>query len=246
MKKTKIQSLSAKTQSVSSSQAQPDYIGHRARMRQKLLSKGSHSLSDAELLEMILMTALPRRDVKPIAKKLLHHFLNLPCIIHADINELMQIKGVKESAISVIKLIEGTCQAMLRPNKAQKIVLKEWNQILDFCRFNLSYAQQEHLYLIYLDKNFRIITSDDFQKGSPSRLPIFPIEILRRSINLNATYLIMVHNHPSGEARPSKEDLEQTSNLSSYLSSNGITLFDHLIIANNQVYSFKNKTITSR
>ncbi len=220
----------------------PDYFGHRARMREKLLSKGADSLSDAELLEMILMTALPRRDVKPIAKQLLRQFMTLSGVIHADPYALEQIKGVKESVITLLKLIEGTCRVLLKPDNENKTVLSGWNQIIDYCRFNLSHQTQEHLYLIYLDKTMRIITVDDFQKGSDDKLPIFPKEILKRALNINAFSVIMVHNHPSGNAQPSSNDLIQTENVRSYLMHTGIQSYDHLIISNQKIYSFNNKS----
>ena len=228
--------------SQSTVQATPDYLGHRARMREKLLAKGAESFSDAELLELILMTALPRRDVKPLAKQLLHQFITLSGVIHADSYALKQFKGVKESVISLLKLIEGTCRVILKPDNNAKTVLSEWNQIIDYCRFNLSHQTQEHLYLIYLDKTMRIITVDDFQKGSGDKLPIFPKEILKRALNMNAFSVIMVHNHPSGNASPSHDDLIQTENIRSYLSHTGIQLYDHLIISGQQIYSFNNKS----
>ena len=220
---------------------QPDYLGHRSRMRQKLLSKGASSLSEAELLEMILMTALPRRDVKPLAKELLRQFISFSGVIHADTYALSQIKGVKESVISLLKLIEGSCQVLLKPNTNKGTVLSEWSQIVDYCRFNLSHEQCEHLYLIYLDSKMKLITIDDFQKGSANRLPFFPQEILKRALNVNAKAVIMVHNHPSGEAKPSVEDLSQTDDVRDFLEHGGISLYDHLIIGNQNVYSIMHK-----
>lgn len=224
---------------------QPDYLGHRARMRQKLLSKGAISLTDTELLELILMAALPRRDVKPLAKELLRQFVSFSGVIHADTFALSQIKGVKESVISMLKLIEGSCQVLLKPTINKGTVLSEWNQIVDYCRFNLSHEKCEHLYLIYLDSKMKLITIDDFQKGSATRLPIFPQEILKRALNVNAKSIIMVHNHPSGEAKPSAEDLSQTDDVRDFLEHGGLFLYDHLIVGNQQVYSVKHKGIIS-
>lgn len=221
----------------------PDYLGHRSRMREKLLAKGADALSEAELLELILMTALPRRDVKPIAKQLLRQFVTLPNVIHADTYALSQVKGVKESVISLLKLIEGTCRVLLKPLPNNKSVLEEWNQIIDYCRFNLSFESQEHLYLIYLDRGMKIITMEDEHKGSSSRLPVYPQEILKRALNLNAAYVIMVHNHPSGLAQPSREDISQTEDVRQFLENGGIQLYDHLIIAANQFYSFRHNSL---
>lgn len=225
------------------SQEQPDYLGHRARMREKLLERGAESLSDAELLELILMTAIPRKDVKPLAKKLLRHFVTFQNIIHADIYELRQIKGIGDSVISLLKIIEGSCRALLRPETKKGTILKEWRQIIDYCRFHLSHEKTEHLYLVYLDIKMKIITIDDFQKGSQTRITIVPTEILRRALNLGAHSLIMVHNHPSGVARPSPEDLQRTAELNEFLMHAGISIYDHLIIANHSVYSLNRHSL---
>lgn len=221
----------------------PDYLGHRSRMRQKLLEKGAQSLSEIELLELILMTALPRRDVKPLAKQLMRQFLNIQGIIHADVTQLSEINGVKESVISLLKLIEGTCSVLLKPDMKKGTVLSDWHKIIDYCRLHLSHEKCEHLYLIYLDKRMKIITIDDFQKGSQSHLPVYPQEILKRALNLNASKLIMVHNHPSGEASPSVADIQQTNDLIDFLENTGIAIYDHLIIGNNQVYSLNHRKI---
>lgn len=223
----------------------PDYYGHRARMRQKLLDKGSQSLSDMELLELILMTAIPRRDVKPLAKQLMRQFVTFSRIIHADCHELKQIKGIGESVISLLKIIEGSCRTVLKPAVHKETVLKEWDQIVDYCRFNLAHEKQEHLYLIYLDTKMRLITIDDFQKGSESRINIVPNEILKRALNLGANSLVMVHNHPSGAAKPSREDLHQTQELNDFLMHAGISVFDHLIVAEQVVYSINQRKIVS-
>ncbi len=222
-------------------QPEPDYIGHRARMRQKLFEKGAQSFSDVELLELILMSAIPRKDVKPIAKRLFRHFVNFPNIVHADICELKQIEGVGDSVISLLKIVEGACHAVLKPEMQKGTVLKEWHQVIDFCRFHLSYEKTEHLYLVYLDARMRLITIDDFQKGSSTRITIVPQDILKRALNLGAASLIMVHNHPSGSPKPSREDLQRTAELSDYLSHAGVTVYDHLIIANQGVYSLNRK-----
>ena len=224
---------------------QPDYLGHRSRMRQKLLTKGANALTELELLELILMTALPRRDVKPIAKALLKEFITFSGVIHADIFALSQIKGVKESVISLLKIIEGSCQVLVTPSLNDGTVLSEWNQILDYCRFNLSHEQCEHLYLIYLDAKMKLITIEDFQKGTSNRLPIFPKEILKRALNLNARALIMIHNHPSGDPTPSLEDLSQTDDVRYFLEHGGIVLYDHLIVGDKKIYSVNHKGLVS-
>ncbi len=221
----------------------PDYIGHRARMRQKLFEKGSYALSDMELLELILMTAIPRKDVKPLAKRLMRQFVNFANIIHADVCELKQIEGVGESVISLLKIVEGSCRVLLKPEMQKGTVLKEWHQVIDFCRFQLSYEKTEHLYLVYLDERMRLITIDDFQKGTSSHITIVPRDILKRALNLGATSIVMVHNHPSGTPRPSREDLQQTAELNEYLTHAGVSIYDHLIIANQSVYSLNRKGI---
>lgn len=221
----------------------PDYLGHRKRMREKLLEKGAYSLTEAEIMELILMAAIPRKDVKPLAKQLLRQFVNLRGVLTADVRQLQQVKGIKESTISLIKLIESACMQMVAPNVRKGTVLSEWSQILDFCRLHLSHIPEEHLFIIYLDDKRKIILYDDFQRGTKNRLQLFPIDIMKRALNLSASALILVHNHPSGEARPSKEDLHQTVDLAELLESVGIFIFDHLIIGDNRIYSINSKGI---
>lgn len=226
-----------------SSHPLPDYLGHRKRMYKKLLEKGAYSLTEAEIMELILMKAIPRKDVKPLAKQLLRQFISLRGVLTADVRQLQQIKGVKESTITLIKLIESACMQMVTPNMHKGTILSEWAQILDFCRLNLSHIPEEHLFVIYLDDKRKIIICDDFQRGTKNKVQIFPIDIMKRALNLSASALILVHNHPSGKAYPSKEDLYQTLKLEELLESVGICIFDHLIIGNNQIYSINSKGI---
>lgn len=222
---------------------QPDHLGHRKRMNEKLMDKGPKSLTEQEALEMILMRALPRRDTKPLSKQLLHQFVSLRNIVKADIRQLEQFKGIKESAISLLKLIDCVTYLMVTPSLRKGVILSEWSQILDFCRLNLSHIPEEHLYIIYLDDKKKIVMYDNFQRGTKTRLQFSPIEIMQRSLNLVATSIILVHNHPSGEARPSREDLHQTAELEEILAGVGITILDHLIIGDNQIYSINSKGI---
>lgn len=220
-----------------------DCDGHRQRMMQKLLEKGPQSMTEAELLEMLLMRALPRRDVKPLSKALLRHFTSLKSVIKADSCQLSAFPCVKESVISLFKLVDGVCLQMLAPSQRKGPILSEWPQVLDFCRLNLSHIMEEHLYIIFLDDKHRIILHEDFQRGTKTRIQIYPIEIMKRALNLSARSIILVHNHPSGEARPSREDLNQTADLEEFLNTVGITILDHLIIGDNKIYSINSKGI---
>ncbi len=215
----------------------PDWIGHRQRMYEKLLDNPSGTLTELELLELVLMHARPRIDVKPIAKQLLRRFLTLRNIIDATPEELAEVKGVKQATITLIKLIDAVAIQMVKPNKGKKAALNNWAQVLDFCKLNLSHKTREYLYVVYLDKNKRMITSDDFQKGLSDSVQLFPNDILKRCVILNADSVLLVHNHPSGVPFASHNDTKQTNELAQTLSSIRVGILDHLIIANNKVYS---------
>lgn len=215
--------------------------GHRARMRKKFFDRGWRVFSEVELLEMVLMLVIPRKDVKPLAKKLISHYKSLAALIHADPKELRRIKGVGETVIWQLKMMEASCSAILRPTIRKGTILKEWRQILDFCKFCISHERYECLFLIFLNRRMQLISIDNIQKGTSSRIPVIPMDILKRALNLDAISVLIIHNHPSGISSPSDEDLARTQEIVDILKPSGITVYDHLIIAKHSVYSFNKR-----
>lgn len=218
----------------------PDYIGHRARMKNKVLDKGGSSLTEAELLEVLLMYSIPRRDVKPIAKQLLRKFITLRDILAAEPAMLTDIPGVKDSTVCLLKTIEASCLQMLSPINKKETYLEDWKSVLDFIRLNLSHLKNEALFLIYLNGKKKILKFDIEEKGTSDNVQINPNLIANNCIAAKASYIVLVHNHPAGKPNPSAADIESTKALSEYLRPLSIHLIDHLIVGNNSVYSINN------
>ena len=219
---------------------QPDYIGHRKRIKERILSKGANSLTETDLLEALLTYSLPRKDVKPLAKNLLRRFSSLRNVLAADPAELMDTKGIKESSVALFKLVEGICFQMLSPSTKKVIYLDEWPLIFDFARMHLSHLQEESLLCLFLSATKRLIKHEIFTDGSPSSVNIPVHKIIGRCVSLKASFVILAHNHPSGNFYPSKEDIVSSKTLKDQLSTLNVKLIDHFIVGNNQIYSIFN------
>ena len=221
----------------------PDYIGHRSRMKNKVLDKGGTSLTEIELLEVLLMYSIPRKDVKPIAKQLLRKFITLRNVLNADPGLLRDIKGVKETTICLFKTVEAACLQMVAPKVQKETYLDDWDSILDFIRLNLSHKDTECLMVIYLNRKKKIITTSISSTSGRSNVQIIPSEIVNKCVSAKAAAIILIHNHPSGKPTPSDADIKSTRILAEQLSTLDITLIDHLIVGNNTVYSINNRGI---
>lgn len=217
------------------------YIGHRARLRQKLLNNGADSIPDYELLEMILTIALPRMDVKPLAKKLLDKFGNFAEVINASPDDLSKISGVKETTIAVLKIIQGAIVRVLKTELKQMPVINNWDKLIDYCRLNIAYEPNEQFRVLYLDSKLKLISDELQQQGTINYAVVYPREVVKQAVSNGATGIILVHNHPSGDPTPSQSDIDLTKKLFVALQSVDVSLFDHIIIGKGQKYiSFKN------
>ncbi len=218
----------------------PDYVGHRARMQEKLLTKGGDSFTEYEFLELVLMRAIPRQDVKPLAKRLLAHFGTFADVITASDEELRQFKNVKDSVISLFRLIEGACVRLKKSSLVRGPILADWAALLDYVYIRLAKENIERFSILFLDGKMRLIREELHQSGTIDNVPVYAREILKRALNLNAQKVILVHNHPSGATEPSKADIYQTDHLKHVLKAAEIELVEHLIIGKgSEVYSFK-------
>ena len=179
---------------------QPDYIGHRQRLKQRFLLGGGRDMADYELLELLLTFAIPRQDVKPLAKELIHTFGSFAEVIAAPEHKLTALKGLKENSVILLKLINTAAQRLCWQNLASdnKPVLMNIDSLIDYCRCTIAYAEVEELYLLYLDSKLKIIESELVQRGTLSSVSVSPREIVTNALNKKASGLIMVHNHPSG------------------------------------------------
>ena len=217
----------------------PHYHGHRERLKQRLLESDGEALADYELLEAILFRALPRRDTKPIAKELLQRFGSFAEVINASDGELRKIKWIKDGAIGEFALIKAATKRLLKTAVIERPVLTSWAKVLDHCRAAMAFEPREQFRILFLDKRNRLILDEVQQTGTIDHTPVYVREICRRALEVNATALILAHNHPSGDPTPSRGDIEMTKEIVKVAKGLGISVHDHIIIAKEGHASFK-------
>lgn len=221
------------------SDEKPHFHGHRQRLRQRFLEGGAEALPDYELLELILFLAIPQRDVKPLAKDLLARFGGFAAVLNADVSALTEVEGVKEGTATTLKLVEAAARRLAKTELMHRPVINSWERLVDYCRVNLAHLPRERLHLLFLDRKNALIASETQGIGTVDHAPIYPREVARRALELNATAVIMVHNHPSGDPAPSSADIEATRKVAEALKTIGVTLHDHLIVGRNGHASLK-------
>ena len=175
----------------------PHYHGHRERLRERFYAAGPEALSDYELLEMALFPALPRRDTKPLAKALLKTFGSFAEVIHAPVARLREIEGIGEASINQIKLLAAAASRVAKGEIKRKIALSSWNDVIEYCRSGMAFADKEQFRLLFLDKRNQLIADEVQQTGTVDHTPVYPREVIKRALELSATALILVHNHPT-------------------------------------------------
>jgi DNA repair protein RadC len=219
--------------------SEPHYVGHRARLRARFLEAGADALPDYELLELVLFRALPRQDTKPLAKALLARFGSFAEVVSAPPARLAEVDGVGEAVVAELKIIQGAAQRLAKGEVKARPVLSSWSQVLDFCRTAMAFADREEFRILFLDKRNQLIADEVLSRGTIDHIPVYPREVVKRALELSASALILVHNHPSGDPTPSTADIQMTSRIVEVATPLGITLHDHLIIGKNGHASFK-------
>ena len=209
---------------------EPHYHGHRERLRERFYSAGPDALSDYELLEMALFPALPRRDTKPLAKSLLKAFGSFAEVVHAPEARLREIKGIKDASIHQLKLIAAAATRIARGEMRERRQLSSWNDVIDYCRSSMAFADKEQFRLLFLDKRNQLIANEVQQTGTVDHTPVYPREVIKRALELSATALILVHNHPSGDPTPSQADIQMTKAIIAIATPLGIAVHDHVIV----------------
>jgi len=209
---------------------EPHYHGHRERLRERFYSAGPDALSDYELLEMALFPALPRRDTKPLAKSLLKAFGSFAEVVHAPEARLREIKGIKDASIHQLKLIAAAATRIARGEMRERRQLSSWNDVIDYCRSSMAFADKEQFRLLFLDKRNQLIADEVQQTGTVDHTPVYPREVIKRALELSATALILVHNHPSGDPSPSQADIQMTKAIINIANPLGIAVHDHIIV----------------
>lgn len=218
----------------------PSYIAdHRKRLRARFMEGGANAVAEYELLELILFRAIPRQDVKPLAHLLLQTFGDLARTIAAPIPQLQRVKGVGEAVILELKLIEAASQRMARSRVMQRPVLSSWAALLDYCHTVMAHRETEQFRILFLDRKNVLIADEEQAKGTVDHVPVYPREVVKRALELNASALILVHNHPSGDPTPSQSDIDMTHQIRHACGTLGLILHDHLIIGKSAEVSFR-------
>jgi DNA repair protein RadC len=219
--------------------AAPHYHGHRDRLRHRFVQAGSDALHDYEMLELILFRAIPRRDVKPLAKELIETFGSFAEVIAAPVERLKEIDGLGEAAIIDLKIVQAAARRLLRGEIKKRHVLSSWSSVLDYCRTAMAFESKEHFRILFLDKGNHLIADEQQQTGTVDHTPVYPREVVKRALELSATAVILVHNHPSGDPSPSRADIEMTRAIIEVARPLGIAVHDHLIVGKDGHASLK-------
>ncbi|MDB5473648.1 MAG: hypothetical protein JWP99_951 [Devosia sp.] len=211
--------------------AQSDHAGHRERVRERFLKVGGEAFEDYELLEMLLHIVIPQKDTKPLAKALLREFGSFSGVFSASQSRLAAIKGLGPKTVTSLKIIQATAARFARDGISQeKPILSSWTQLIDYCRIQMAFEPIEQLRILFLDKKNRLIADEVQQTGTVDHTPVYPREVIKRALELGATAIILVHNHPSGDPSPSSADVRVTREIADVAKPLGITLHDHLIV----------------
>lgn len=218
----------------------PSYIAdHRKRLRDRFMDSDGGGVAEYELLELVLFRAIPRQDVKPLARRLLDMFGDLARVVSAPKARLMQVHGVGEAVVAELKLMEVVAQRMARSRVIQRPVLSSWQALLDYCHTVMAHAETEHFRILFLDRKNVLIADEEQAKGTVDHVPVYPREVVKRALELGSSALILVHNHPSGDPTPSAADIDMTRQIAQACAVLGITLHDHLIIGKDREVSLR-------
>ncbi len=219
----------------------PDYLGHRARLRDRFLNGGGKSMADYELLELLLTYAIPRRDVKPIAKDIVRKFGSLAGAAKASVPQLVEVNGVKENTAVLLKVIQEAARrfSWAELSATDAPIISNWDAMIDYCRTEMSHLDIEEFRIIFLDVKFRVIGEEVMQRGTINQVAIHPREVVKMAMEKKASALILVHNHPSGDVKPSRADVEITKQIKQALEAINISLLDHIIISKYDYASLK-------
>ena len=219
--------------------AKPHQFGHRERLRHRFMEGGEAALPDYELLELVLFRALPRRDTKPLAKSLIGRFGGFAEVINAPPDLLREIDGVGDAVITELKLVRAAALRLMQGEVKKREVLDSWGAVLTYCRAAMGFETREQFRVLFLDKRNRIVADEIQQQGTVDHTPVYVREIVKRALELSATAIILVHNHPSGDPTPSRADIDMTKQIVEAARNLGIVVHDHIIVGKDGHASFK-------
>lgn len=218
----------------------PHYHDHRARLRQRFDEAGAGALADYELLELMLFRTIPRQDTKPLAKALLAKFGSLSAVLAAPVQRIAEVKGAGPSVAQDLKIAQAIMERASRADLAKRTVITSWSQLVNYCRLSMAHEPREQFRVLFLDSKNQLIADEIMNEGTVDHAPVYPREVARRALELSAASLILVHNHPSGDPKPSAADLAITREIVAAAEVISVNVHDHLIIGRDGVASFKN------
>ena len=218
----------------------PSYIkDHRKRLRERFVIGGATAMPDYELLELVLFRSLPRCDVKPVAHRLLTTFGDINRVLSAPVERLTEVRGVGPVVAIDLKIVEAAAHRLSRARVMKQQVISSWNALLDYCHASMSHRETEQFRILFLDRKNVLIADEEQARGTVDHVPVYPREVVKRALELNASSLILVHNHPSGDPTPSDSDIAMTRQIETAAQSLSITIHDHLIIGKSTEFSFR-------
>jgi DNA repair protein RadC len=219
--------------------AKPHHTGHRQRLRERFITSKKGGLPDYEIMEILLFATHPRGDVKPLAKELIAKFGSFAKVINASPEELLTIKGINESAIAQLRVVQEAAERLLKDDIIDKPILQSWKALLDYCRASMGHLKNEQFRILFLNRKNMLMADDLQEAGTVDQTPVYPREVVKRALYLEASAVILVHNHPSGDTTPSKADISMTKQIQQALAPIGVILHDHVIVSSKGHYSFK-------
>lgn len=217
----------------------PHFVGHRERLKARFRDQGGDGLADYELLELILFAAVPRRDTKPIAKALIARFGTFTEVLAAPEARLMEVPGVGASVALHLKIVHAAAKRQARGAARERPLLGSWSAVIDYCRVAMAYEEKEQFRILFLDKKNALIADEVQQTGTVDHTPVYPREVVKRALELSATAIVLVHNHPSGDPTPSRADIQMTKTIVDVAAPLGIAVHDHIIVGRHGNVSFK-------
>ena len=217
----------------------PHFHGHRERLRKRFDEGGADALPAYELLELLLCQALPRRDVKPLAKRLIERFGTIGGVLAAEREALKEVDGVGDAVVHMLKLVEALGVHTLKEAVIGRPVIGSWQAVLDYCTARLGHSKTEHFRVLFLDNHNALIADEEQQRGTVDHVVLYPREVIKRALEHGASAVVLVHNHPSGDPSPSRADIELTRQVAEAGAGLGVAVHDHLVIGRSRHVSLR-------
>ena len=225
--------------------APPHFHGHRQRLRERLIAAGADALPDYELMEVLLFAANPRGDVKPLAKDLIERFGGFAAVLSAEPDDLLAVPGLGVSGVAALKSVREAALRLMKAELRERPVIGSWDRLIDYCRAHVAYGKVEEFHILFLDRKNALLKHEQQQRGTVDHTPVYTREVVKRALELGASALILVHNHPSGDPTPSKADIAVTRDIVSAAKPLGVTVHDHVIIGRGRHTSLRDMGLLS-